>query len=121
MKRRPAAPLPLQDGANTVDLSAVRLHVFAACTIRIPGPLEVGPKRRSRPPGGRELSIPVPSGKGGRLYGKSTEDETSAPENGPAPARSGAIEERGAQFACCTKFSRIVPPRDGRIHRLVLL
>src|SRR6266704_2059304 len=62
------------------------------------------------------------SGNGGRPYGKTAEkDNTPAPKDGPAPAGSGAIEERGAEFTCCAKFSRIVPPRDGRIHRLVLL
>ncbi len=62
------------------------------------------------------------SGNGGRPYGKTAEkDNTPAPKDGPAPAGSGAIEERGAEFTCCAKFSRIVPPRDGRIHRLVPL
>ena len=30
-------------------------------------------------------------------------------------------KKRGAEFTSCAKFSRIVPSRDGRIHRLVLL
>jgi|CZKS01.1.fsa_nt_gi hypothetical protein len=55
------------------------------------------------------------------MYGKSTEEgKTPARKDGPAPTGSGAIEERGVEFVGGAELPRIVPPRDGRVHRLVL-
>jgi hypothetical protein len=53
------------------------------------------------------------------VYGKPAEkDKTPAPKDSPAPAGSGTIEKRGAEFVGCGKFPRIVPARDGGVHRL---
>ncbi len=46
--------------------------------------------------------------------------KTPSRKDDPASAGSGAIEERGAEFIGCGELPRIIPPHDGRIHRLVL-
>jgi len=59
---------------------------------------------------------------GGRQYGASEKDgETIQTQDDSSAHRFGTVEKPSIEFARGTQFASILPPRDRRVYRLVLL